>query len=134
MAFSSSLLLRLIRPKCIIGSSSNHSISGKWSARSSASWSNLRGLSTTSEPVRNQDSSPWLMLSQEFKGGTMNYKFYNLADNKVQTPSLSDEIPNLRLTCRGSSHGWLALLRPHHDDFFPYNPIGRSSILSLGCQ
>ncbi|KAL3629703.1 hypothetical protein CASFOL_026925 [Castilleja foliolosa] len=120
MAFSSSssVLLRSICPKgSIFRSTCNYHNFVKWS------------------PVlqKNQDSSPWLMLPPEFEGGgggTMSYKFYNLADNKVQIPSCpSDAIRHLKLTCRGSSHGWLALLRPHHDDFFLYNPITRRHIM-----
>ncbi|KAL3629497.1 hypothetical protein CASFOL_026719 [Castilleja foliolosa] len=136
MAFSSSALLRLISPKGIVGSSSNYCNFVKWSG---ASWFNQRGVgtaTTASEAFRNQDSPPWLMLSPELESGTTNYKFYSLADNKVQTPSPSDVIRNLRLTCRGSSHGWLALLSQHDDGFFLYNPIsGRHiklpSILNL---
>ncbi|KAL3629303.1 hypothetical protein CASFOL_026525 [Castilleja foliolosa] len=140
MAFSSSSLLRLICPKGIFRSTSNYSILAKWSARSCASSFNQRGLSTATattaiEAVRKHESPPWLMLPSESEGGTiMNYKFYSLSDNKVQTLCLSDEIRDLRLTnCRGSSHGWLALLRPHDDDphhhyFFLYNPISRRHI------
>ncbi|KAL3629324.1 hypothetical protein CASFOL_026546 [Castilleja foliolosa] len=129
MTFSSSSLFRLINAKCIVGSSS------KWSARSCASLFNLRALSTATATTAS-DSSPWLMLPPEIKASTTSYKFYSLDDNKVQTRCLSDEIRNLRLTCRGSSHGWLALLSQHDDGFFLYNPIsGRHiklpSILNL---
>ncbi|KAL3629331.1 hypothetical protein CASFOL_026553 [Castilleja foliolosa] len=141
MAFSSSVLLRLIRPKGIVRSSSNFCIFRKWPARPGASLFNRRGICTATattacDVVGNQDSSPWLMLPPEIEAGTTSYKFYNLADGKVQTRCLSDEIRDLRLTCRGSSHGWLALLSQHDDGFFLYNPIsGRHiklpSILNL---
>ncbi|KAL3629305.1 hypothetical protein CASFOL_026527 [Castilleja foliolosa] len=123
MAFSSSSLLRLINAKGIIGSSSNYCMLGKWSARYRSSLFNLRGLSTATMP--NQDSSPWLMLPPEIEAGTVSYKFYSVADNKVQTLCPIDKIRNLQLTCRGSSHGWLALLRPHHHEggFYLRNPI-----------
>ncbi|KAL3629440.1 hypothetical protein CASFOL_026662 [Castilleja foliolosa] len=127
MVFSSFALFRSIR---IVGSSSNYCNFGKWSARSGASCFNRRDFSTgtASEAVRNQHSPPWLMLPPESEGGTTSYKFYGLADNKVQTRSPSDVIGNLRLTCRGSSHGWLALLSQHDDGFFLYNPITRRHI------
>ncbi|KAL3629654.1 hypothetical protein CASFOL_026876 [Castilleja foliolosa] len=125
MAFSSYLLLlrSICRKGSIFRSTSTYCNFVKWSARSGA---------CVSEAVQgNQDSSsPWLMLTPEFEGGgTMSYTFYSLADNKVQIPSPSDAIRHLKLTCRGSSHGWLALLRPHHDDFFLYNPITRRHIM-----
>ncbi|KAL3629326.1 hypothetical protein CASFOL_026548 [Castilleja foliolosa] len=82
---SYSVLLRLICPKGILG---------KWSARSCASLFNRRALCTAT------NSSPWLMLPPEIEAGKMSYKFYSIADNKVQTRCLSDEIRNLRLTCR----------------------------------
>ncbi|KAL3629429.1 hypothetical protein CASFOL_026651 [Castilleja foliolosa] len=131
MAFSTSVLLRSICRKGIVGSTSNYH--GEWSARWGASWFNQRGVGTTtattaSEAVLNQDSSPWLMLSPELKGGTMSNKFYSLADNKVQTPSPSDVISNRMVTCRGSSHGWLALVSPQDGEFFLYNPISRRHI------
>ncbi|KAL3629388.1 hypothetical protein CASFOL_026610 [Castilleja foliolosa] len=134
MAFFPSSLLRSICVKGIFGSSSNYHMLGKWSTRCGASWFNQRGVCTAtakmaSKAVLNQDSSPWLMLPPEFESGTTSYKFYSLADNKLQTPCPDDVIRNLRLTCRGSSHGWLALLRPHHDDFFLYNPITRRHIM-----
>ncbi|KAL3648032.1 hypothetical protein CASFOL_009000 [Castilleja foliolosa] len=145
MAFSSSMPLSLICPKGKIGfSSNNHCMLGKWSAaRCCASSFNRRALGTTAttaiEPLPKQESSsPWLMLPPEFEAGgkTTSYEFYNLADNKVQTLSPNDEIGDLRLTCRGSSHGWLALLSQQDDGFFLYNPIsGRHiklpSILNL---
>ncbi|KAL3629776.1 hypothetical protein CASFOL_026998 [Castilleja foliolosa] len=114
MAFSSSsslLLLRSIFPKGIF--------------RSTCNYCNFVKCSEAQD-----SSSPCLMLPPEFEsGGTMSYKFYSLADNKVQIPSPSDAIRHLKLTCRGSSHGWLALLRPHHHDFFLYNPITRRHIM-----
>ncbi|KAL3629433.1 hypothetical protein CASFOL_026655 [Castilleja foliolosa] len=136
MAFSSSSLLRLIYPKGIFTSNSNYCILGKWSARSSsASWFNQRGLSTA------QDSpGPWLMLPPEYEDGKFcdkdgvfeigkrSYKFYSLLDNKVQTPCFDEVIRDLPLTCRGSSHGWLALLGPQNEGFFLYNPISRHHI------
>ncbi|KAL3629439.1 hypothetical protein CASFOL_026661 [Castilleja foliolosa] len=120
MALSSSVLLRSICPKSIAGSSSNYCLFFKWSARSGASWFNRRGVSTAtaktaSKAIQNQHSPPWLMLPPESEGGTTSYKFYSLTENKVQTCSPSDVIGNLRLTCRGSSHGWLALLSQHDD-------------------
>ncbi|KAL3629383.1 hypothetical protein CASFOL_026605 [Castilleja foliolosa] len=128
-------MLRSICRKGIVGSSSNHHILGKWSPKYSASWFNRRGVgtataTTASEAVLNQYSSPWLMLSPELKDGTMsNNKFYSLAaDSIVQTPSPSDVIRNRMLTCRGSSHGFLALVSPQDDEFFLYNPISRRHI------
>ncbi|KAL3629302.1 hypothetical protein CASFOL_026524 [Castilleja foliolosa] len=120
---SYSVMLRLICSKGIFGSSSNYCIFGKWSARSCASRFNRRALCTAT------NSSPWLMLppKSKFKADTMSCEFYSLANNKVQTHCFSDEIHDLRLTtCRGSSHGWLALLS--HDGFFLYNPISRRHI------
>ncbi|KAL3629308.1 hypothetical protein CASFOL_026530 [Castilleja foliolosa] len=132
MAYSSSSLFRLINAKGIVGSSSNYCMLGKWSARCSASLFNLRAFSTATattaiKAVLNRDSPPWLMLPPEIEAGTTSYKFYSLADDKVLTRCLSDEIRNLRLTCRGSSHGWLALLS-QHDGIFLYNPISRRHI------
>ncbi|KAL3642757.1 hypothetical protein CASFOL_013572 [Castilleja foliolosa] len=118
MDFSFSVLLRSICHKLV-----------EWSARSVfASWFNLDAEFrpvTANESVLNQYCSPWLMLSPESIGGTMSNKFYSLADNKVETPSpCSDVIRNHRmLTCRGSSHGWLALVSPQDDQLFLYNPI-----------
>ncbi|KAL3629287.1 hypothetical protein CASFOL_026509 [Castilleja foliolosa] len=116
---------------------------GKLSSKSCASSFNRRALRTDRatamtaiEAVTKQESSPWLMLPPEIEAGTTSYKLYSLADDKVLTRCLSDEIRDLRLTCRGSSHGWLALLSQHDDGFFLYNPIsGRHiklpSILNL---
>ncbi|KAL3629432.1 hypothetical protein CASFOL_026654 [Castilleja foliolosa] len=120
MDFSSSVLLRSICHKF-----------GEWSARSVvASWFNQRGVGTTaSEAVLNQYSPPWLMLSPELQGGTISNKFYSLAaDSIVQNPSPSDVILNRMLTCRGSSHGFLALVSPQDDELFLYNPITRRHI------
>ncbi|KAL3629286.1 hypothetical protein CASFOL_026508 [Castilleja foliolosa] len=136
MAFSSSVPLPLIYPKGKIGFSyNNHCMLGKWSARSRASSFNRRALRTARatamtaiEAVPKQEPSPWLMLPPEIEAGTTTYKFYSLADDKVETLCLSDEIRDLRLTCRGSSHGWLALLSQHDDGFFLYNPISRRHI------
>ncbi|KAL3629328.1 hypothetical protein CASFOL_026550 [Castilleja foliolosa] len=138
MAFSSSSLLRSI---CVKGISRSSSNLGKSSARSSASWFDLRPLSTAmtaSDSVLNQKSPPWLMLPPEFKGSTMSYKFYNLADKKVQTLYNSYETRNFRLkcrgskdgwlACRGSSHGWLALLSLYDEGFYLYNPISHRHI------
>ncbi|KAL3629340.1 hypothetical protein CASFOL_026562 [Castilleja foliolosa] len=117
----------------------------KWSARSCASSFSLRGLSTATATtaVQNQYSpGPWLLLPPEYEEGEVNYKlqppkyevskmtykFYSLFDNKVQTHSPIDEIREFRLTCRGSSHGWLALLGPRNEGFFLYNPITRRHI------
>ncbi|KAL3629164.1 hypothetical protein CASFOL_026386 [Castilleja foliolosa] len=136
MAFSSSVPLPLICPKDIFGSSSNnHCLLGKWSSRSCATSFNRRALRSTPrattaiEAVPKQESSPWLMLPPEFESGTTSYKFFNIPENKIQTPIPSDAISNLRLTCcRGSSHGWLALLSPTNDYFVLYNPISRTHI------
>ncbi|KAL3629323.1 hypothetical protein CASFOL_026545 [Castilleja foliolosa] len=135
MASSSSysVLLRLNCPKVIFGSASYYRSLGKWSARSCASRFNRRGLCTATI------SSPWLMLPPEIEAGTMSYKFYSLANNKVQTLCPSDEIRDLRVMCRGSSHGWLALWSQHCNVFF--NPISRRYIklpsilnLSIFCK
>ncbi|KAL3628575.1 hypothetical protein CASFOL_027621 [Castilleja foliolosa] len=126
---SSSVLLRSICRKGVVGSSSsNYHILGKWWwSRSGASWFNHRGVGTATATTASeaQYSSPWLMLSPELEGGTMSTKFYSLAaDSIVRTPSSpSDVIRNRILACRGSSHGWLALVSPQDDDFFLYNPI-----------
>ncbi|KAL3629332.1 hypothetical protein CASFOL_026554 [Castilleja foliolosa] len=83
-----------------------------------------------SDAVLNQESSPWLMLPPKYEGRKSSYKLYNLADNKVQTLcGPIDEIRDLALiNCRGSSHGWLALLGPFDSGFFLYNPISRRHI------
>ncbi|KAL3629162.1 hypothetical protein CASFOL_026384 [Castilleja foliolosa] len=130
MAFSSSSLLRSISRKGIFGSSSNYCILGKQSVRSgSSNWLNRRAVCTATTASRNQKFSPWLMLPPEFESGSTNYKFYSVPENKIQTPIPSDAISNLRLTCcRGSSHGWLALLSPINDHFVLYNPISRNHI------
>ncbi|KAL3629285.1 hypothetical protein CASFOL_026507 [Castilleja foliolosa] len=132
MAFSSSITLPLICPKGKIGfTSNNHCMLGKLSSRSCASLFNRRPLRTATtaiEAVPKQESSPWLMLPPETETGTTSYKFYSLADDKVEALCLSDQIRDLRLTCRGSSHGWLALLSQHDDGFFLYNPISRRHI------
>ncbi|KAL3629393.1 hypothetical protein CASFOL_026615 [Castilleja foliolosa] len=145
MAFSSSsILLRSILAKGISTSTSNYCNFVKFSARSGASWFNRTGLSTATDTtaVQNQDSpgGPWLMLPPEYEDGDvsykeykvglrqlgkMTYKFYSLLDNKVHTPCPDDVIRELRLVCRGSSHGWLALLGPRDEGFFLYNPITR---------
>ncbi|KAL3651484.1 hypothetical protein CASFOL_004486 [Castilleja foliolosa] len=158
MAFSFSSLLRPICVEGVFGSSSsnhrmlgekwsarsgattsfsNHRmLGGKWSARSGATTSfKLRGVCTASATTASDH--PWLMLSPKLKGGTMSNNFYSLADSMVHTPaSPSDVIRNRVLTCRGSSHGWLALVSPQDDQLFLYNPIsGRHinlpSIVSL---
>ncbi|KAL3629284.1 hypothetical protein CASFOL_026506 [Castilleja foliolosa] len=136
MAFSSSVTLPLICPKGKIGfSSNNYCMLGKLSSRSCASSFNRRDLRTARatamtaiEAVPKQESSPWLMLPPEIEAGKTSYKLYSLADDKVETLCPSDEIRDLRLTCRGSSHGWLALLSQHDDGFFLYNPISRRHI------
>ncbi|KAL3629410.1 hypothetical protein CASFOL_026632 [Castilleja foliolosa] len=149
MAFSSSILLRSIRGKGIFRSTCNYCNFVKWSARSCASSFNQRGLITATattaiQAVQNQDSpGPWLMLPPEYEDGEisykehrnglqqlgkMTYKFHSLLDNKVQTPCPDDVIRDLWLTCRGSSHGWLALLGPKNEGFFLYNPITRRHI------
>ncbi|KAL3629165.1 hypothetical protein CASFOL_026387 [Castilleja foliolosa] len=130
MAFSSSsLLLRSISRKGIFGSSFNYCILGKQSARSGSTWLKRRAVCTATTASRNQKFSPWLMLPPEFESGTTNYKFFSIPENKIQTPIPSDGISNLRLTCcRGSSHGWLALLSPINDHFVLYNPISRNHI------
>ncbi|KAL3629441.1 hypothetical protein CASFOL_026663 [Castilleja foliolosa] len=127
MAFSSSSLLRPICVEGIFGSfSSNYRMLGKWSARFGASWFNRRGVCTASATTASDH--PWLMLSPELQGGTMSNNFYSLADKMVQTPNPSNVILNRMLTCRGSSHGFLALVSPQDDEFFLYNPISRRHI------
>ncbi|KAL3629409.1 hypothetical protein CASFOL_026631 [Castilleja foliolosa] len=150
---SSSSLHRPICPNGIFGSSSssNYCHFVKWSPKSCASSFKLRGLSTATattaiQAVQNQDSpGPWLMLPPEYEDGEisykecktglrqlgkMTYKFYSLFDNKLQTPCFDDEvIRDLPLVCRGSSHGWLALLGPRNEGFFLYNPITRRHIM-----
>ncbi|KAL3629344.1 hypothetical protein CASFOL_026566 [Castilleja foliolosa] len=148
MALSSSPLLPSICVNGIFTSSSNYCMFGKWSPKSCASSFKLRGLSTATsttaiEAVQNQDSpGPWLMLPPEYEDGKhiyndqdgmyeigkRTYKFYSLLDNKVQTPCFDEVIRDLPLTCRGSSHGWLALLGPQNEGFFLYNPITRRHI------
>ncbi|KAL3629341.1 hypothetical protein CASFOL_026563 [Castilleja foliolosa] len=122
---------------------SSSSLLWKWSARCCASSFNQRGLSTATTAVQNQDSpGPWLLLPPEYEEnkmnyklqppkyeiGKMSYKFYSLLDNKVQSHCPIDEIRDFRLTCRGSSHGWLALLGPRNEGFFLYNPVTRRHI------
>ncbi|KAL3636792.1 hypothetical protein CASFOL_019091 [Castilleja foliolosa] len=127
MALSSSVPLPFTCPKVKIGSSSssssNYCLLGNWWG---ASLFNRRALGTTAiEAVPKQESSsPWLMLPPKF--GSY-YKFYKLADNKVDTLSPSDAIRELPITCcRGSTHGWLALLG--NDTCILYNPISRRHI------
>ncbi|KAL3629413.1 hypothetical protein CASFOL_026635 [Castilleja foliolosa] len=155
LSSSSSSLHRPICPKGIFGSSSSSSSNYchfvKLSARScTASSFKLRGLSTATattaiQAVQNEDSpGPWLMLPPEYEDGEisykecktglrqlgkMTYKFYSLFDNKLQTHCPDDVIRDLRLVCRGSSHGWLALLGPRNEGFFLYNPITRRHIM-----
>ncbi|KAL3629343.1 hypothetical protein CASFOL_026565 [Castilleja foliolosa] len=144
MAFSSSSLLPSICVNGIFKSSSNYCMLGKWSPKSCASSFKLRGLSTATattaiQAVQNQDSpgGPWLMLPPEYEDGKFcdknglgkrTYKFYSLLDNKVETPCFDEVIRDLPLTCRGSSHGWLALLGPQNEGFFLYNPNTRRHI------
>ncbi|KAL3629169.1 hypothetical protein CASFOL_026391 [Castilleja foliolosa] len=112
---------------------SSSSLLRKQSVRSGGSnWLNRRAVCTATtaiEAVPKKQFSPWLMLPPEFESGTTNYKFFSIPENKIQTPIPSDGISNLRLTCcRGSSHGWLALLSPINDHFILYNPISRNQI------
>ncbi|KAL3629342.1 hypothetical protein CASFOL_026564 [Castilleja foliolosa] len=148
MALSSSPLLPSICVNGIFTSTSNYCMFGKWSPKSCASSFKLRGLSTATsttaiKAVQNEDSpGPWLMLPPEYEDGKFcraipgmhklgrrSYKFYSLLDNKVQTPCFDEVIRDLPLTCRGSSHGWLALLGPCNEGFFLYNPITRRHIM-----
>ncbi|KAL3626629.1 hypothetical protein CASFOL_030178 [Castilleja foliolosa] len=133
MALSSSVPLPFTCPKVKIGSSSSFNfclLGGNWSARSCASLFNRRPLRTATtaiEAVPKQESPPWLMLPPELESGSMNYKLYNLADNKVETLCPSDAIRELPISCcRGSTHGWLALLG--YDTCILYNPISRRHI------
>ncbi|KAL3629288.1 hypothetical protein CASFOL_026510 [Castilleja foliolosa] len=117
------------------------------SARSCASSFNRRALRTASaiamtaiEAVPKQESSPWLMLPPEIESKPARRVISSIAlqitKSKPSVRMMKQATFGLRLTCRGSSHGWLALLSQHDDGFFLYNPISRRhmklpSILNL---
>ncbi|GER28554.1 hypothetical protein STAS_04357 [Striga asiatica] len=118
---------------------SSYLISGKWSR--DCNWFCRRGMSTAalmspekSNPSSSSRSSPWLMLQPAYEAcavcsaATMNYKFYNLAENRVVTLRVP-QIPFGLLSFRGSSSGgWLSLVQPETHDLLLYNPISRRSI------
>ncbi|GFP80744.1 hypothetical protein PHJA_000217700 [Phtheirospermum japonicum] len=77
-------------------------------------------------------SPPWLLLPPAFKGGgDMVYRFYNLAEDRVETVRKTkpeSELPSDESEFVGSSHGWLALFNPRNNDIFLSNPITRRHI------
>ncbi|KAL3642973.1 hypothetical protein CASFOL_013788 [Castilleja foliolosa] len=82
----------------------------------------------------NSAPSPWLMLPPASNGGDMVYRFYNLAEHRVESlPKRSNrisepELPDDECKFVGSSHGWLALFNPRNNDLFLSNPITRRHI------
>ncbi|KAL3642974.1 hypothetical protein CASFOL_013789 [Castilleja foliolosa] len=82
----------------------------------------------------NSAPSPWLMLPPASNGGDMVYRFYNLAENRVESlPKRNNgkyepELPDDECKFVGSSHGWLALFNPLSNDLFISNPITRRHI------
>ncbi|CAA0825463.1 Unknown protein [Striga hermonthica] len=111
------------------------SISGKWSR--DCNWSCRRGMSTAAlvSPEKiNTSSSPWLILRPVYEAGaactaatTLTYKFYNLAENRVETRRVP-QIPS-DLSFRGSSGGgWVSLVQPETHDLLLYNPISHRRI------
>ncbi|KAL3642977.1 hypothetical protein CASFOL_013792 [Castilleja foliolosa] len=84
----------------------------------------------------NSAPSPWLMLPPALNGGggDMVYRFYNLAENRLESlPKRNNgkyepELPDDECKFVGSSHGWLALFNPLNNDLFISNPITRRHI------
>ncbi|GFP80739.1 hypothetical protein PHJA_000217200 [Phtheirospermum japonicum] len=86
---------------------------------------------------------PWLMLPPALKGGggDMVYRFYNLAEGRVESlpkrrsssgskgkSESESELPGDECKFVGSSHGWLVLFNPRNYGLFLSNPITRRHI------
>ncbi|GFP80737.1 hypothetical protein PHJA_000217000 [Phtheirospermum japonicum] len=96
-----------------------------------------RRMMSTLNPGPSRRMSPWLVLPPAFEGGggDMVYRFYNLAEDRVESvrkrkpeSESESELPDDECEFVGSSHGWLALFNPRNNDLFLSNPITRRHI------